>query len=152
MRTGLMLAALGLVMTLVLGIGAPSVALAGSEAQVRVEVVHGTKGGTGTDEKVEKHAGALSNFGGYGGWTSAGDFTLKVGLGQSVSQQLGERSFTAELIEMSADRVKLRLVVVDPRGKPHATTMSFARGAQTAIGTKSQDASEIHVFVVTTSF
>ncbi len=152
MRNGLIITLLTLVLTFGLGFATPSVALAGGEARVQVEVIRGSKGGEGTDEKVAKHAGALSNFGGYGGWTPAGEFKLEVKLGETVSHQVGSRTFQAELLELTADRAKLRLVVIDPKGKPHATTLTFGKGAQTAIGTKSKDASQIHVFVVQTSF
>ncbi len=130
----------------------PAVALAGGEATVSVEVVTGTKGGSGTDSSVSKHAGTLANFAGFGGWKSGGSFRLKSELGKTSSKDVGSRKFQAQLVELTADRAKVKLSVVDPKGKASTVTSSFKKGAQTVVTSKSSDGKELHVFVVRVSF
>ncbi|MCP4868428.1 MAG: hypothetical protein GY898_06895 [Proteobacteria bacterium] len=131
---------------------APTTVLAGGEASVAVEVIQGTKGGSGTDSKVSKHSGTLSNFGGFGGWKAAGSFTVKTALGKAASKSVSGRTFTATLTELTASKAKVKLVITDPKGKDHAVTSSFSKGGQTVLTSKSSDGSEMHVFVVRVSF
>lgn len=140
------------VLLLLLLTPAPSVALAGGEASVAVEVIQGTKGGSGTDSKASKHSGTLANFGGFGGWTTTGSFTVKTALGKAASKSIGGRTFSATLIELTATKAKVKLVITDPNGKDHAVTSSFIQGAQTVLTSKSSDGTEMHVFVARVSF
>ncbi len=151
MRFGPLLAAITLFVTLGLG-SFPSEAIAGGNATVSVEVVKGTKGGSGVDDKVKKHAGTLGSFGDYGAWKSAGNFSLKLDIGNEGSKSVGSRNFKATLVSLSADKAKTRVVVVDPNGKEHATTINFSNGAQTVLTSKSSDGKEMHVFVVRVAF
>jgi hypothetical protein len=130
----------------------PNPALAGGQATISVEVIRGVKGGSGTDAKVSRYSDTLSNFAGFGDWKSAGSFSVKSELGKAASKKVSGRTFSAELVELTATRAKVKLVVTDPKGKTHTLVSSFSKGAQTVVTTKASDGSEIHLFVVRVSF
>lgn len=130
----------------------PGTALAGGEATVHVEVVRGTRGAQGIDEKVARHERLLSSIEGFGGWQRADLFAIDVELGQEESRKVGDRAFAAKLDELSAERAVVTLRVYDPKGREHKVVSRFGKGAQTAVRTESADGQESWVFVVTLTF
>ncbi len=142
-----------LILTLALVVAAvPATALAGGEATVHVEVVKGVKGATGTDAKVKRHEQLLSAIEGFGGWERVSTFSMDVELGEEKQKKVGGRAFAAKLNELTADRAVVTLRVYDPRGKEHKVVSRFARGAQTALRTRSADGQESWVFIVTVTY
>ena len=147
LRPVLLLLTLALVIT-----ATPATALAGGEATVHVEVVKGRKGATGIDAKVQRHAQLLSAIEGFGGWERESTFSMDVELGQERQKKVGGRAFAAKLNELTADRAVVTLRVYDPKGKEHKVVSRFAKGAQTALRTRSADGQESWVFIVTVTY
>jgi hypothetical protein len=140
-----------LVTTLAVSLGltvAPGVTYAGGEARVTVEVVSGKKGASGTSDGASKHDRVLSRVGGFGGWNVEKSFELRLGLGKTVSQGVGARSFTATLHSLSADKARTTFVVVDPAGKDHKLTSQLSNGAGAVIIAESADGSGVQVFII----
>jgi hypothetical protein len=140
------------ILALILAALLPAQAFAGGRATLRVEVLQGDKGGEGTPDKLAPHAATLAHFEDFGDWASVGEFSLKLQLGEPGSKAVGDRALRAELIELTADRAKLHLAVVDPEGEVHRVTSSFGKGAQTVLASRSADGSLLHLFVVRADF
>jgi len=142
---------LGLALAMEAGLPATP-ARAGADVAVHVDVVKGSKGGSGMDKKCGKHEGVLGRVAGYGGWSLAEALDLKVELGKAVVRDVGPRKFSVGLDSLSADKAKVTLVVTDPNGKEHKVTSSMGRGATQVLTSQSSDGGEVHLFIVTVSY
>ena len=130
----------------------PSVALAGGEATVTVDVISGKKGGSGIAENAARHERVLKRVGGFGGWKLEKSFRLKLGLGKTATQGVGKRSFSATLHSLSANKARTTFVVVDPAGKDHKLTSQLTNGASTVIIAEAASGSGVQVFVIRLSY
>ena len=83
---------------------------AADSVSVVVDVVRGTKGASGSDQRANKHRGVLARVPGYGGWKflDAMKFTLQLGKGAAASGSV----FAGTLVQRFSLTTAWRLKVV----------------------------------------
>jgi len=157
-RSPLLLAALLILGGLVVSPGADrgivGSAHAADSVGVVVDVVRGTKGASGSDQRANKHRGVLARVPGYGGWKflDAMKFTLKVGKGAAASGSVAGRKLNISLESFGGGKAKTRVSVTDPGGKAHKITSSLGKGGTTVLTAQSSGGREVHLFIVTVNW
>jgi len=127
---------------------------AADSVSVVVDVVRGTKGASGSDQRANKHRGVLARVPGYGGWKflDAMKFTLKMGKGAAASGSVAGRKLNISLESFGSGKAKTRLSVTDPGGKAHKITSSLGKGGTTVLTAQSSGGREVHLFIVTVNW
>ena len=127
---------------------------AADSVSVVVDVVRGTKGASGSDQRANKHRGVLARVPGYGGWKflDAMKFTLQLGKGAAASGSVAGRKLNISLESFGGGKAKTRVSVTDPGGKDHKITSSLGKGGTTVLTAQSSGGREVHLFIVTVSW
>jgi hypothetical protein len=131
--------------------GIVSTAFAANTVSVVVDVVRGTKGASGSDERSNKHRGVLDRVPGYGGWKflDVMKFSLTEGKGGIGSAEVAGRKLKVSLESFTGGKAKTRVSVTDPGGKDHKITSSLGKGGTTVLTAQSSGGREVHLFIVT---
>jgi|GEM_PF-3035404 len=126
-------------------------ASAANKVSVVVDVVRGTKGASGSDERSNKHRGVLDRVPGYGGWKflDAMKFSLVEGKTAVGSGAVAGRKLKVSLESFAGGKAKTRVSVTDPGGKDHKITSSLGKGGTTVLTAQSSGGREVHLFIVT---
>lgn len=134
------------------GLSLVASAQAAPDVNVSVTVAKGTKGGTGLDKSLGRHAGTLELIPGYGAWAPAGSAKLTVGVGGKQSKTFGEHSFEVSAESVSGGKAKTTIKVTDRNGSPNTMRSSLANGGSTVVMMRSADGKIAHAYIVSVSF
>ncbi len=116
---------------------------------VTVDVVRGTKGAQGSDQRSNKHRSVLARVPGYGGWKFLDALNLKLSVGMSGDRAVAGRKVQVSLESFAGGKARTRVVVTDPNGKPHKITSTLGKGGTTVLTAQSAGGREVHLFIVT---
>ena len=127
---------------------------AADAVKVSVDVVRGTKGASGSDQRSNTHRAVLDRVPGYGGWKflDAMKFRLQTGPDAASSASVAGRKLTVRLESFGGGKAKTRVSVTDPAGKDHKITSSLGKGGTTVLTAQSAGAREVHLFIVTVNW
>ena len=134
------------------GVGLVSQAAAADAVSVSVTVCKGSKGATGVDKALSKHAGTLELIAGYGGWAPAGSANLGVAVGGKQSKSFGDHTFEVTAESVSGGKAKTAIKVTDKNGSPNTMRSSLGNGGSTVVMMRSADGKVAHAYIVTVSF
>lgn len=134
------------------GLSLVAAAQAGPDVNVSVTVAKGTKGATGLDKSLARHAGTLELIPGYGGWAAAGSAKLTVGVGGKQSKAFGGHTFEVSAESVSGGKAKTTIKVTDSNGSPNTMRSSLGNGGSTVVMMRSADGKVAHAYIVMVSF
>jgi len=132
--------------------GLVAVAHAADVVTVTVDVVRGSKGGQGSDQRSNKHRSVLARVPGYGGWKFLDALNLKLPVGKAGARSVAGRKVQVTLESFAGGKARTRVVVTDPNGKSHKITSTLGRGGTTVLTAQSAGGREVHLFIVTVNW
>tara|TARA_Y100001968_G_scaffold249298_1_gene234038 strand:+ start:169 stop:636 length:468 start_codon:yes stop_codon:yes gene_type:complete len=135
------------------GLGVETV-LAADSVSVVVDVVRGTKGASGSDQRSNKHSSVLGRVPGYGGWKflDSMKFSLSASGASAGSGAVAGRTLAVKLESFAGGKAKTRVSVTDPGGRDHKITSSLGKGGTTVLTAQSSGGREVHLFIVTVNW
>lgn len=152
MRARLRLLFLALLPFLSVLLFTPPAVQAGAGAQVSIDVIHGTKAGSGPDERSKKHHAVLERMPNWKGYRFVETLTVDAPVGQLVEKATSGRKVQVTVQGLTADKATTKVEVIGPTGKKHGLTSSIKRGATMVVVEQSADGGEVYVYVVTVTY